>query len=345
MTTNPAAPAISADGPTCPFVNTNLALLRAAYRPIEPLLQRMEETLQEVATRGEGLVPQAARYVLRRGGKRLRPALVFMTAQLGNSQPEDVVKVGVAVELIHLATLIHDDIVDRAVLRHLQQTAAVEFGEDIALLLGDYLYTEAFSFLGEAPDSTLLPLFARTTRMMCEGEINQVRRRFQYDVSLEEYLSYISRKTASFIGTCSRAGSRLAQASEPVQQALETYGWNLGMAFQIVDDALDLIGEEDRVGKTLGTDFANGKLTLPLIYLREAVHDAERETFLALCRSPERRWAEVKSSLHERGVFARTFAEAERYARLAQSAIASLPPSSLQEGLHELATYVVRRRS
>ncbi|MBI3292982.1 MAG: polyprenyl synthetase family protein [Elusimicrobia bacterium] len=329
---------------TIPISESTLEdLLRETYRPIEPLLHRLEETLQQVAVRGEGLVPQAARYVLRRRGKRLRPALVFMTAQLGHSQEEEVIKVGAAVELIHLATLIHDDIVDRAVLRHLQHTAAVEFGEDIALLLGDYLYTEAFSLLGDVPDTTLLPLFARTTRTMCEGEINQVRRRFQYDVSLEEYLSYIGRKTASFIGACGRAGARLAHAEEPIQHALETYGWNVGMAFQIVDDTLDLIGDERQVGKTLGTDFANGKLTLPLIYLRDTVEGLEREAFVALCRSPERRWSEVKGLLHERGALAKAFQRAGEFAKEAQAAVATLPDTPLKQGFHELATYVVRR--
>lgn len=322
---------------------TTLDRLQEAYRPIEPLLHRLEEILQEVATRGEGLVPQAARYVLRRGGKRLRPALVFLTAQLGQDHPSEVVTVGAAVELIHLATLIHDDIVDRAVLRHLQHTVAVEFGEDLALLLGDYLYTEAFNLLGDLSDKEFLPLFARATRTMCEGEINQVRRRFQYDVSLEEYFSYISRKTASFIGACGRAGARLAHAEAVTQTALETYGWNLGMAFQIVDDTLDLVGDAGQVGKTLGTDFANGKLTLPLIYLRDTVEGLEREAFVALCRSPERRWSEVKGLLAERGVLTKTFHQAATFAQAAQAALASIPDSPLKQGLHELAVYVVNR--
>src|SRR4029077_11710586 len=226
-------------------------------------------------------------YVVQAGGKRLRPALVVLSAQVGGSQTDDAISVGAAAELIHLATLIHDDIVDRASLRHQKPTAAVEFGDEVAILLGDYLYVEAFSLLSAINDPTLIDLFARSTRTMCQGEINQVRRRFQLDLTLAEYLSFIDNKTATLMGSCMRAGARLARLSADQAAALGHFGWNLGMAFQIIDDTLDLVGHEEITGKTLRTDLANGKLTLPLIYLRDKLTAADRETFLNYLKVPE----------------------------------------------------------
>src|SRR3984893_95263 len=238
--------------------------LEDLYQYIFPFLLQTERVLQDVATRGQGLIPEVVNYVVQAGGKRLRPALVVLSAQLGGSQTEDAISVGAASELIHLATLMHDDIVDRAVLRHQNPTAAVEFGDEVAILLGDFLYVEAFALLAAINDPQLVDLFARATRAMCQGEINQVRRRFTLDLSLSEYFSFIDNKTATLMGAAMKGGARLARLSTDQATALGHYGWNLGMAFQIIDDTLDLVGEEDVTGKTLRTDLANGKLTLPL---------------------------------------------------------------------------------
>src|SRR5258708_1693126 len=260
------------------------AKLEDLYQVIFPFLLQTERVLQDVATRGQGLIPEILGYGVQAGGKRLRPALVVLSAQVGGSQTDDAITVGAAAELIHLATLIHDDIVDRATLRHQKPTAAVEFGDEVAILLGDYLYVEAFSLLSAINDPILIDLFARSTRTMCQGWINQVRRRFQLDLTLSEYLSFIDNKTATLIGACMRGGARLARLSTEQATALGHYGWDLGMAFQIIDDTLDLVGEELVTGKTLRTDLSNGKLTLPLIHLRDSLSPVDRETFLALLR-------------------------------------------------------------
>src|SRR5437879_9993957 len=180
--------------------------LEDLYQYIFPYLLQTERVLQEVAIRGKGMIPEVVNYVGQAGGKRLRPALVVLSAQLGGSHSDDPITVGAASELIHLATLIHDDIIDRAVLRHQKPTAAIEFGDEVAILLGDYLYVEAFSLLSAINDPALIDLFARSTRTMCQGEINQVRRRFQLDLTLSEYFSFIDNKTATLMGSCMRAG-------------------------------------------------------------------------------------------------------------------------------------------
>ncbi len=318
--------------------------LEDLYHHIFPYLLQTERLLQDVAMRGKGLIPEIVDYVVQAGGKRLRPALVVLSAQLGGLQSDDLISVGAAAELIHLATLIHDDIVDRAVLRHQKPTAAVKFGDDVAILLGDLLYVEAFSILSALNDPPLVDLFARATRTTCQGEINQVHRRFQLDLSLSEYLSFIDHKTATLMGAVMRGGARLARLSTEHSTALGHYGWNLGMAFQIIDDTLDLVGEEEITGKTLRTDLANGKLTLPLICLRDQLEGTDREQFLGYLRDPSiehvrRIIAWVKDS----GAIKEGLRQAANFANQATAALQSFPESTPRHTLYAIARYIVTR--
>lgn len=320
------------------------ARLEDLYQVIYPYLLQTERALQEVAVRGQGLIPEIVRYVVQAGGKRLRPALVVLSAQMGGAQTDDAVTVGAASELIHLATLIHDDMVDHAVLRHQKPTAAVEFGDEVAILLGDYLYVEAFSLLASINDPVLLDLFARSTRTMCHGEINQVRRRFQLDLSLAEYLSFIDNKTATLMNAAMRGGARLARLSTDQSTALGHFGWNLGMAFQIIDDTLDLIGEEGVTGKTLRTDLANGKLTLPLIYLRDKLSDSERKQFLAYLKDPDTdAVSRVIKWLKDSGAIREGLRQASNFAHQAKGALQSFPDSTPKATLCAIADYIVTR--
>jgi len=317
--------------------------LEDLYQVIFPFLLQTERVLQDVATRGKGLIPEIVRYVVQAGGKRLRPALVVLSAQVGGAQTDDAITVGAAAELIHLATLMHDDIVDRASLRHQKPTAAVEFGDDVAILLGDYLYVEAFSLLASINDPILIDLFARSTRTMCQGEINQVKRRFQLDLTLSEYLTFIDNKTATLMGTCMRAGARLARLSADQATALGHYGWNLGMAFQIIDDTLDLVGEEELTGKTLRTDLANGKLTLPLIHLRDQLSSAERETFLGYLKSPDGNVPRIVGWLKESGSLQEGLRHASNFANQARASLQHFPDSTPKQTLSAIADYIVTR--
>lgn len=317
------------------------AKLEDLYQGIFPYLLQTERALQDVATRGKGLIPEIIQYVVQAGGKRLRPALVVLSAQLGGSHTDDAITVGAAAELIHLATLVHDDIVDKAVLRHQKPTATVEFGPEVAILLGDYLFVEAFSLLSRLNDPVLLDLFARSTRTMCQGEINQVRRRFQLDLSLSEYLSFIDNKTATLMDASMRGGARLARLSTEQVTSLGHYGWNLGMAFQIIDDALDLVGEEEVTGKTLRTDLSNGKLTLPLIYLRDKLSEADRSKFLAALRDGD--VSTVINWVKDSGAIREGLRQAATFANQAKGALQTFPDSTPKAVLQGIADYIVVR--
>lgn len=317
--------------------------LGVLYQDIFPHLLQVEKLLQEVGTRGKGLLPEISRYVVQAGGKRLRPALVVLGAQMGGVSVDEAAVVGAAAELIHLATLIHDDIVDQSCLRHQKPTVAVQYGEEVALLLGDYLYVEAFSLLASINDPFLLNLFARTTRAMCEGEINQVRRRFQWDLVKEEYLSFIDNKTATLMGTCLRAGARLARLTPDLATALGHFGWSLGMAFQIVDDTLDLIGEENVTGKTLRNDLANGKLTLPVILFRDRLSEKERAPFLESLQRSEDGLATGVEKLKTSGAIREGLQHATQFAGQAKAALRQFPSSTPKKTLETIADHIVTR--
>lgn len=318
--------------------------LEDLYQNIFPFLLQTEQVLQTVAKHGQGMIPEIVNYVVQAGGKRLRPALVVLSAQMGGLQSDDPITVGAAAELIHLATLVHDDIVDNAVLRHQKPTAAVKYGDEVAILLGDFLYVEAFSLLSSLNDPHLVDLFARATRTMCQGEINQVRRRFQLDLSLSEYLSFIDHKTATLMGAAMRGGARLARLSTDQSAALGHFGWNIGMAFQIIDDTLDLVGEEGVTGKTLRTDLANGKLTLPLIWLREKLSGQESETFMTCLREPTSdNVTRIINWVKESGAIKEGLRQAANFANQAKASLQSFPDSTPRKTLTAIAQYIVTR--
>ncbi len=318
--------------------------LEDLYKHIYPYLLHTEKVLQDVASRGKGMIPEIVNYIIQAGGKRLRPALVVLSAQMGGVQSDDPITVGAASELIHLATLMHDDIVDGAVLRHQKPTAAVKFGDEVAILLGDLLYVEAFALLSSLNDPQLVDLFARSTRTMCQGEINQVRRRFQLDLSISEYLTFIDNKTATLMAASMRGGARLARLSTDQATSLGHFGWNLGMAFQIIDDTLDLVGEEDVTGKTLRTDLANGKLTLPLIWLRDKLSASDRETFLACLREPsDANVQRIVAWVNESGAIKEGLRQAANFAGQANAALQSFPDSTPKKTLAAIAQYIVTR--
>lgn len=207
-------------------------------------------------------------------GKRLRPALIILSLKATGKWNPKVIPVAAAIEILHTATLIHDDILDEAELRRGQITVNARWGDDMALLLGDYLYFKAFSILSRVNEEEISEVVSATAQKICEGEVTQTCRAFDTSLSEEDYLKIIQLKTASFMGACCQIGTILAEAQPLIRQALEKFGLNFGTAFQILDDCLDFFSSTEKTGKTIGKDIQQGKITLPLIYLQKA---AQRE--------------------------------------------------------------------
>lgn len=319
--------------------------LEAIYQPIQSDLGRVESTLLSELQNVDGFVGEVTRYVAEMLGKRLRPALGLLSAQAVSSKTVDqrVILMSAAVELIHTATLVHDDVIDDATLRRGKATVNARWGNTLSVLAGDYLYSQAFCILSRIGSSEVLNLMSKTSQRVCVGEVTQVRHQYDADMTEETYLTIIGEKTASLMSASAQAGAELSGATPQVAKALANFGQAFGTAFQIVDDTHDLVGEEDRLGKSLGTDLEHGKITLPLIVLRDSVDLSQR--------------AQVKEMLlhHGNGASSRTLkemaisqevagvcmAKAQGLIEEAKEALEILPPSAARQGLSELADYVL----
>jgi octaprenyl-diphosphate synthase len=227
-----------------------------------------------------------ADYCIDTSGKRIRPTLVFLSGwrEDGQSPSEDLVRAAAVVELVHLATLVHDDIMDSAELRRGRRTASREYGPEAAVLLGDALFSHALHLAALFPTTEVCREVSQATRRVCSGEIVQTLRRRTTQVSRMDYFRVIDLKTAELFRVSCLLGSRLSGAPDGFVLAAEGFGRALGIAYQVYDDLADFFGTENRIGKTLGTDLLSGKLTLPLMVLADRLDPSERETLLAEIR-------------------------------------------------------------
>lgn len=320
--------------------------LAAVYAPIAAELAEAERIYQaELASRFP-FVQHLVDHCTDFQGKRLRPALVLLTAQAcGRVTPAHPVLAAV-VEMIHTATLVHDDILDEAMIRRHAATINAEWGNEPAVLMGDYLFTHAFH-LAASLDSTLACRWiGHATNLVCEGELQQVHNRGNLDLDEAAYFEIIRGKTAELTAVSCRLGAHYAGAPEATVTALEEYGRDLGVAFQIADDVLDIWGEERATGKSLGTDLEKQKLTLPLIRLLATApaEVAERVRRLVSDADPGHR-AELRPLLEASGALDYAWARAREAAGRATDALDVLPESPARSVLRGLSQYVVRRSS
>jgi geranylgeranyl pyrophosphate synthase len=291
-------------------------------RQMLAFMKDIETEFSAFARAKTGFLAQLVDYVMTGSGKRLRPALVHVASQFGPADPEGVKQVAISAEMIHIATLVHDDLIDGALLRRQKPTVAVKFGDGAAVLLGDYVYAQAFQKLAGLNNAELLRLFADTTMAMCDGEIGQVESRYQFDLTEKQYLDFLDKKTASLMAACCRAGGYLCGLNRAQQDALDRFGRLVGVAFQIVDDILDLEGEEAVTGKTLRTDLMYGKMTLPLIHYRDQLKTAaERNTFFDVLKNPNGLVSDLIGRVHDAGSMAYS---REKVGRLVADALAAL---------------------
>ncbi|MBI2118562.1 MAG: polyprenyl synthetase family protein [Elusimicrobia bacterium] len=319
--------------------------LQKLIRPILPFLNQVEDRLKAIANESNGILKESSSYVLSAGGKRLRASLVILCAlstSQGFKRKKAVIDAAVSVELIHAATLVHDDIIDHSVLRRLKPTPNIQFGEEVALLLGDYLYSKAFHLVSTVGDNQLTLEVARTTQSMCEGELDQLKHRYRSDLSLNEYLSFIERKTASLISVCARAGARLAGLPKELEESLANFGLNIGISYQIVDDLLDVIGSEKKCGKSLKNDTGNGKMTLPLILLLASMNENEKKKLRSDFQTTKINWEMIDPLLKEKKIIEQTKNFADDFFAKAMSSLEIFEPS-FKKSLQDLSHFIIHR--
>jgi octaprenyl-diphosphate synthase len=274
---------------------------------LKPHMAQLDVFLRKQIESFEPEIRSMADYCIDTSGKRIRPALVFLSGWRGTSHiSPDLVRVAAVVELVHLATLVHDDIMDEAEVRRNRKTAAREYGSAAAVLLGDALFSHALNLATQFPTTEVCRVVSESTRRVCAGEIIQTLRRGTTNISLEEYYRIIDLKTAELFRVSCLLGSRLAGFGEAFVDDASHFARHLGIAYQIYDDLADYFGSEDRIGKTLGTDLASGKITLPLIRLSERLSSAEQQ--LLIDEVTGKRTPDIALRLrqmHEHSIFSR----------------------------------------
>ncbi|HEV2208549.1 MAG TPA: polyprenyl synthetase family protein [Verrucomicrobiae bacterium] len=249
---------------------------RRLIGPVEPFLDTVDQRLaQQVEAFDPELAPYAE-YALNGQGKHLRPALVALTAKALGGVAEEHVTVAVIIEMVHLATLVHDDVMDEAEIRRGRLTLAAHWGSDIAVLFGDCLFARALTLAAGFPTPDICRAVAMATNTVCSGEILQTQNRGNFDFSLQQYFRVLEMKTAELFALSCELSARLSGAAPEQQQRVRRFGLAVGTAYQVYDDCVDLFGSEAAAGKSLGTDLAKGKLTLPVLLLRERARGADR---------------------------------------------------------------------
>jgi octaprenyl-diphosphate synthase len=292
------------------------------------------------------LIQEMGGYIAGAGGKRLRPILLLLAARLAGYRGPRAVRLACVVEMLHTATLIHDDVVDQAPLRRGRPSANAQWGDDASVLVGDHLYSKSFAMLVLDNDRGIMETLARATVSMTEAEVFQLQLKRSGMTAEPDYVRIITQKTASFISACCRIGALLGGCPPAQTEALTRYGLDIGVAFQISDDSLDFVADQERLGKAVGADLREGKRTLPLIAMLERLRASEAERVRALLRRRALEPAEIEEIrrlvLEHDGVeYARTRAHA--YAQAAKVDLEVFPPSEERETLVLVADFVVDR--
>lgn len=317
--------------------------LPALFAPIREELAQVEAILHRELHSSFPQVDEVVRHGCGLGGKRLRPALLLLSAKAAGSVRHDHLVLSAVVEMIHTATLIHDDVLDEATLRRHRPTVNARWNNQTSVLLGDFLFTHAF-YLASTLDSTFAcQTIGRATNVVCEGELRQIATQDDFDLGEAEYLSIIEAKTAELCACCCRLGAHYAGASADVEESLAAFGRDLGIAFQIVDDLLDLEGQEVTVGKSLGTDLRQRKLTLPLIHLLAEADTVARSALIETLAVSQEQDGFLEQ-LEKSGALAYARHQASQFAERARAALTDLPPSTALDVLGQLPQFVIERQ-
>ena len=312
------------------------------YTPVKPYLDDLDAFLQLQVSKLEPEIQEHVRYVFGHGGKRLRAMLVAYSGWGGpaKNRADALVRLGSVIELVHLATLVHDDILDEADTRHRQETAAKKFGPAAAVLIGDVLFSHALELAAEFDTNEICRSVAQATARVCAGEIAQTYQRGEVNYSRDFYFRVIRLKTAELFEVASRLGATVAGHPVEFSEAAGLFGRHLGIAYQIFDDLVDLYADESMIGKTLGTDLAKGKFTLPLLLLLEKLSAEERDSLIARFKEGDKTVAaDFTTRLQDFPIFDEVVTVFEAELIKATNAVApfvDLPPVSAMQKIADL---------
>jgi octaprenyl-diphosphate synthase len=330
-----------------PDVEKLTPVLAQIFEPIRADLALVDREFARHVQSHVDLIPKIGQYIQTSGGKRIRPAVLLMASRLAGYQGDRNVLYAAVVEFIHTATLVHDDIIDESDLRRGRPAVHSRWGNDITVLLGDYLYIKSMALALTHDSLELVRVLCDVTLHMIEGELYQLTKNGDADITEEEHLDIIRRKTAYLFGGCAQIGGMLGKISLEREQALREYGFNLGIAFQVVDDLLDFTGDAQAVGKPIGSDLREGKVTLPLIHLLRQSTDGLgagiiRDIIASRAVTTDQ-WSELLRCLKEHASIDYAYRRAVEFAERAKKPLYAFPPSSEREALLALPDYVLSR--
>jgi octaprenyl-diphosphate synthase len=323
--------------------------LSAVHDMLRSDLEQVDRRLRQRTVNSYEFVDMAVRHVIEGGGKRLRPMLALLAAQACGYEDDARFDLAAAMELIHVASLVHDDVIDEADMRRNRETLNVRFGNKVSVLVGDYMHARVLAILVACgATEPIYRAVADATQSMCEGEVIHAYKADDFDITVEDYLNIMDLKTARLISCSCRVGALLAGADDDMVDAMGVYGSALGVAFQIVDDVLDLTGEQTTFGKPTRNDLREGKLTLPVMHARDNCSDADRETLRGFLFADERSaedvdWIVALTQEHD-GV-GHAMALARKMSTQACDAVALAPASGARDGLLTLAASLVEREN
>jgi geranylgeranyl pyrophosphate synthase len=315
--------------------------------PIRTELEDFEQRLHATVRADLGPVADAMEQILDAGGKRLRPALVFLAAGLGRPQGlDDVIRAAMAIEFIHNATLIHDDLIDGAPTRRGLRTIHESLGPNPAIIIGDYYFAKGANLMSQIGNPSIDALLSQTVMTICFGEMLQLTSQRRYDQSLDEYYAKIERKTAVLLAASTYCGAVLAGLDEAQVEAMRRFGRLLGMSFQIADDVLDYLATEEEVGKPVGNDLKQGTVTLPLMLARhDPAVDGRLEAILEKATLQDADYAEVVRIVRGSRGIDESYGYAKAFGDKARAELQAFPPSPYRDAFEALTHYVVGRRS
>jgi len=325
---------------------SDTATLSRLFATIEPDLEVVDREFQRRASSGLDIMNAAAAHASSSPGKRLRTALTLLSGKLFTYNFDKLLPLSVAFEMTHLATLVHDDIIDHADLRRNIPTVNAVYGEPVAILLGDYLFAKTAGLIADVEDFRIDHLFSDTVATVSEGAIIELRSAHRMDLSLEHYLERVNRKTACLIGACCKGGATVGGATDDQIELMHEYGLNLGIAFQIIDDVLDYTGSEQVIGKPAGNDVRQGLVTLPLIFALRNEHNGRIEQTQRLLQADEPTDEDVNAVVrwvNATGAIDESLDLAREYAMRARSALCALEDSEHRQVLDEIIDFVLAR--
>ncbi len=318
--------------------------IQDVYKLVAADRQAVDELIKQRLHSEVVLINQIGHYIVNSGGKRLRPVLLLLTARAFGYEGTDHLELAAVVEFIHTATLLHDDVVDASDMRRGQETANSVWGNEASVLVGDFLYSRSFQMMVGVNNMRVMEILSEATNTIAEGEVKQLLNVHNADLDEAGYLDVIRSKTAKLFESSAQLGAVLSNRSSEEERAMADYGMHLGIAFQLIDDALDYSASTEELGKNIGDDLAEGKPTLPLIHVIN--HGSPEQATLvreALEKGGRDRIDEIKEAIESAGAIAYTSRSAQTEADKAIAALSVLPESPYKEALVTLANFAVQR--